>query len=54
LKRCLAQLRDPRLIGIAIGDLARRAGFANQESFNRAFKRRYGAPPGSYRRKADI
>jgi AraC-like DNA-binding protein len=54
LKRCLAQIRDPRLTDITIGDIARRAGFANQESFNRAFKRRYGAPPGSYRGKPNI
>lgn len=54
LARCLAQIRDPRSARIAIGDIARRAGFASQESFTRAFKRRYGAAPGSYRKMRDI
>lgn len=49
LERCFAQLRDSRLSGTAIGDIARRAGFASQEAFTRAFKRRFGAPPGKYR-----
>ncbi|MCP3387832.1 helix-turn-helix domain-containing protein [Bradyrhizobium sp. CCGB12] len=54
LERCVGQLRDPRLSGVAVGDIARRAGFASQASFTRAFTRRYGAPPGSYRSKSDI
>lgn len=54
LAMSLAQIRDPRLAGIAIGNIARRAaGFASQESFTPAFKRRFGAPPGSYRVKVD-
>ncbi|MCA1479840.1 helix-turn-helix transcriptional regulator [Bradyrhizobium sp. NBAIM08] len=52
-QRCLMQIRDPRSADIAIGEIARRAGFASQESFTRAFKRRYGSPPGSYRGKED-
>ncbi|MBR0790613.1 helix-turn-helix domain-containing protein [Bradyrhizobium manausense] len=51
LARCLAQIRDPRLADLAIGDIARKAGFANQETFTRAFKRRYGVAPGSFRTK---
>ena len=51
LERCFAQIRDPRRAGTTIGDIARRAGFASQESFTRAFRRRYGAPPGRYRTK---
>jgi AraC-like DNA-binding protein len=54
LERCLARIRDPRLAGLGIGEISRRAGFASQESFTRAFRRRYGAPPSSYRGKRDI
>jgi AraC-like DNA-binding protein len=53
LERSFAQIRDPRLAGIAIGEIARRVGFASQESFTRAFRRRFGAPPGSYRVKGE-
>lgn len=53
LARCLRQIRDPRSAGIAVGDIARRAGFASQESFTRAFKRRFGVTPGSCRAIAD-
>jgi AraC-like DNA-binding protein len=51
LDRCLAQLRDPRLAGVAIGEIASRCGFASQESFTRAFKQKFGSPPGTYRPK---
>lgn len=54
LARCLEQIRNPQLADVAIGDIARRTGFASQESFTRAFKRQFGAPPGSYRTKGDI
>ena len=49
LDRCLAQLRDPRFAGVAIGEIASRSGFASQESFTRAFKRTYGSSPGAHR-----
>ena len=53
LKRSLNQIKDPRYADLALGDIARRWGFANQESFNRAFRKRYGAPPGAYRSSSD-
>jgi len=53
LDRSLAQLRDPRLSGIAIGEIASRAGFASQESFTRAFRQRFGSPPGAHRAKRE-
>jgi AraC-like DNA-binding protein len=51
LDRSLAQLRDPRLADVAIGEIASRSGFASQESFTRAFKRAYGISPGAHRLK---
>lgn len=49
LDRSIAQIRDPRLSRTAIGEIARRAGFSSQESFTRAFRRRFGAAPGAMR-----
>jgi len=54
LKRSLNQIKDPRYADLALGDIARRWGFANQETFNRAFRKRYGAPPGVYRPISDV
>ncbi len=53
LDRCLAQLRDPRLSGVAIGEIASRSGFSSQESFTRAFKQKFGSPPGAHRMKRE-
>jgi len=53
LDRTFAQIRDPRLAHVAIGDIALRAGFASQETFTRAFKRRFGAAPGAMRPRRD-
>lgn len=36
----------------SIGEVARRAGYANEASFGRAFTRAFGVTPGKYRRKA--
>ncbi|MEJ1967402.1 MAG: AraC family transcriptional regulator [Rhizomicrobium sp.] len=35
----------------ALADLAFDCGFESQEAFTRAFRRRYGVPPGQYRRQ---
>jgi len=51
LERTIAQIRDPRLAHVTIGEIARRAGFASQENFTRAFKRRFGVAPGAMRRR---
>jgi AraC-like DNA-binding protein len=36
---------------MSIGEVARRAGYANEASFGRAFSRAFGVAPGKYRRK---
>jgi AraC-like DNA-binding protein len=53
LARSLSQIKDPRYADLALGDIARRWGFANQETFNRAFRRRYGVAPGACRSSSD-
>jgi AraC-like DNA-binding protein len=35
----------------SLGEVARRAGYANEASFGRAFKRAFGVAPGTYRRR---
>jgi AraC-like DNA-binding protein len=42
--RLLRETRDP------IGRIARRVGYSSEFAFSRAFSRRYGQPPGRYRR----
>lgn len=50
LERCRAGLADPRLAGRSVAAIAVRAGFSDAAAFSRAFKARYGMPPGEYRR----
>jgi AraC-like DNA-binding protein len=45
-------LTDPRLAGRTIGAIAFEAGFANLSTFNRLFRRRYGATPSDVRAAA--
>lgn len=54
LEKSRIQIIDPQLANVTIGDIARRNGFTSQESFNRAFKRHFGAPPGSYRSESAV
>ena len=37
-----------------ISEIAQRAGFASEEAFSRAFKRRYGLPPAQWRRQSQM
>ena len=53
LKRSLNQIKDPRYAGLSLGEIAQRWGFSSQETFNRAFRKHYGVPPGAYRSNAD-
>lgn len=50
LEQCRANLADPRLADRSVAEIARCAGFSNAAAFNRAFKTRYGVPPGEFRR----
>ncbi|MGV9563357.1 AraC-like ligand-binding domain-containing protein [Streptomyces sp. NPDC003480] len=50
LERCRADLTDPLLAGRSVAAIAFRAGFSDAAAFSRAFKARYGMPPGAYRR----
>lgn len=45
--RCLA---DPAYHRLTIAQIARQAGFANTDTFRRAFQRRFGSSPIAYRR----
>nr|WSY57631.1 helix-turn-helix domain-containing protein [Streptomyces sp. NBC_00886] len=50
LERCRADLADPRLASRSIAAIAAGAGFSGAATFSRAFKARYGIPPGELRR----
>lgn len=50
MKRAFALLTDPRRAEMPIGDVALQVGFVEHSSFNRAFRRRFGAAPGDVRR----
>lgn len=50
LERCRADLTDPRLASRSIAAIAADAGFSDAATFSRAFKARYGIPPGEFRR----
>ncbi len=49
LDRCRHDLEDPAQAGRGIEAIARRWGFEDAASFGKAFKARYGEPPGRYR-----
>jgi AraC-like DNA-binding protein/DNA-binding CsgD family transcriptional regulator len=49
LQRAFALLTDPARFGMRIGDIATEVGFAEQSTFNRAFRRRFGDAPGNIR-----
>jgi AraC-like DNA-binding protein len=49
LARVHSSLTDPRLAARAIGSIAYDAGFADLSTFNREFRRRYGATPSDVR-----
>jgi AraC-like DNA-binding protein len=52
LSRLHARLTDPGSAAIAIAVLAFDAGFSDLSTFNRAFRRRYGATPSDVRAAA--
>ncbi|GAA3169032.1 helix-turn-helix domain-containing protein [Streptomyces ramulosus] len=51
LRRCRADLADPLLDALSAGEIGARWGFTAPAVFSRAFKARYGLPPGEYRRR---
>ena len=58
--RYLAEIRlrrSARLLGstdATVGEIARRVGYRSEESLSRAFKVRFGDPPGAFRRRVQI
>lgn len=50
LRKCCADLLDPALKNVTVSEVGARWGFQDGSSFNRAFKARYGIPPGEHRR----
>jgi len=49
LERCRRDLLDPALSATPAGAVGARWGFTEPANFNRAFKRQFGLPPGSFR-----
>ena len=37
---------------LGLGEIASRVGYESEAAFSKAFRRRFGAPPGAYRRSA--
>jgi AraC-like DNA-binding protein len=52
LERAHRLLRDPRLAGRKISDIALEAGFSDLSHFNRSVRRRFGATPSEVRAEA--
>lgn len=52
LERVHRLLRDPRLAGRRISEIALEAGFSDLSHFNRSFRRRFGATPTVIRAEA--
>jgi len=50
LDRCRRDLVDPAHSGTPAAAIGARWGFIDPTTFNRAFHRAYGSPPGEYRR----
>lgn len=38
--------------GLSLGEVAARVGYESEAAFSKAFRRRFGVPPGAYRRRA--
>jgi AraC-like DNA-binding protein len=54
LERCRRALADPLMDGLSVGAVAARWGFPSETHFNRLFRKTYGVPPASYRRRLRI
>jgi len=54
LARAMALLRDPRMRGRKIADIAFSVGFADLSHFNRAFRLRFGETPSGVRANATL
>jgi AraC-like DNA-binding protein len=51
LDRCRRDLTDPTLAERPVAMVGSRWGFTDPATFNRAFRREFGMPPGEYRRR---
>src|SRR5690606_23925624 len=51
LDRCRHDLLDPALASRPVAAIGARWGFADPVTFNRAFARQFGLPPGEYRHR---
>jgi len=51
LERCRRDLLDPELASRPVTLIGARWGFGDPATFNRAFQRQFGLPPGEYRRR---
>jgi AraC-like DNA-binding protein len=51
LERCRRDLADPALASRPVVAIGARWGFPDPATFNRAFRRAFGLPPGEYRRQ---
>ncbi|MFI5781195.1 helix-turn-helix transcriptional regulator [Nocardia sp. NPDC051570] len=49
LEACQRELRDPALRTLSIQEVGIRGGFLLASDFSRAFRARYGVPPGKFR-----
>ncbi|MFQ6144600.1 helix-turn-helix domain-containing protein [Streptomyces seoulensis] len=54
LEQCRGDLANPRLADWTIAAIGARAGFRDASAFSRAFRSRYGVPPGEYRRSLEV
>jgi AraC-like DNA-binding protein len=54
IENALRLLRDPRLVGRKISEIAMDCGFADLSHFNRSFRRRFGKTPSAVRAEAAL
>ena len=53
LERAKEELANPRLAQLSVSEIAWRSGFNDASHFSRAFRDRFGVPPGAWRKAGD-